>query len=483
MFELLLAFWQYIFSAFVLVVTAVAVGHAMLYKRDHRSSAAWVAFILLIPLLGAVFYYLLGVNRIRRRAASVRADLVRYQSFPGVASLDAEDIHETLPPDLKYLKALAGVVHEVTGRPLLSGNRVVPCVNGDEAYPQMLEAIARAERSVTLSTYIFDNDQTGGAFIDALSKAKKRGAEVRVLIDDMGARYSWPSAARLLAEAGVPAARFIPMLTLKRLNIANLRCHRKILVVDGRVGFTGGMNIRDAHKLSSRPKKPVQDLHFRIEGPVVAHLQEVFADDWLFTTGEPLRGEAWFPPLAESGEVLARGVSDGPDEDLYKLRWVLLGALACAESSVQIVTPYFLPDQALITSLDLAAMRGIEVDIFLPEKCNLRVVQWASNHLLWQVLEHGCRVWRTPPPFDHSKLMIVDDHWTLLGSSNWDPRTLRLNFEFNVECYDSGLAARLSQIVRAKRQAARPVTIEELDGRSLPVKIRDGTARLFMPYL
>jgi cardiolipin synthase len=196
-----------------------------------------------------------------------------------------------------------------------------------------------------------------------------------------------------------------------------------------------------------------------------------------------LDGDLWFPTLEPQGSILARGISDGPDEDLDKLRLTLLGAIACAQSSVQIVTPYFLPDSALITSLNVASMRGVQVDILLPAVNNLTAVQWASTALWWQLLEYGCRIWLTPPPFEHTKLMLVDRHWSLVGSGNWDPRSLRLNFEFNVECYDRQLAARLGALVDDKLARSRPVTLADVDGRKLPIKLRDGVARLFSPYL
>jgi cardiolipin synthase len=227
----------------------------------------------------------------------------------------------------------------------------------------------------------------------------------------------------------------------------------------------------------------VQDLHFRLEGPVVTQLQEAYANDWAFTTGETLDGESWFPTLKESGQIIARAIPDGPDLDYDKLRWTLLTALAEAQTSVQILTPYFLPDQALITALNLAALRGVRVDVILPAKNNLPFVHWASRALWWQVLERGCHIWLTPPPFDHSKLMIVDGHWVLLGSANWDARSLRLNFELNVECYGRDFAREMEKVIAKKISAAREVTLSEVDGRSMPEKLRDATARLFSPYL
>jgi cardiolipin synthase len=264
---------------------------------------------------------------------------------------------------------------------------------------------------------------------------------------------------------------------------ANLRNHRKLLVVDGELGFTGGLNIREGHYLALQPKHPIQDMHFRIRGPVVAHLQTVFAEDWEFSTGETLEGKLWFCQIDPVGDMLARGITTGPDGDLDKLRIALLGAIACAESSIAVVSPYFLPDESLIMALNVAALRGVRVDIVLPEVNNLALVKWASNALLWELIERGCRVWFTPPPFDHSKVMVVDDVWTLLGSANWDPRSLRLNFEFNVECYDRALAGGLRTWVDAKISKARRVTMSDIESRPLPVRLRDGIARLFTPYL
>ena len=280
-------------------------------------------------------------------------------------------------------------------------------------------------------------------------------------------------------------ARFLPSSLLQPWRVAtiNLRNHRKILVVDGQIGFTGGMNIRHGNVLASRPKSPVQDLHFRVEGPVVTRLQEAFVNDWAFTTREVLDGEKWFPKLTKSGNVIARVIADGPDADYDKLRWTLLAALAEAQTSIQIITPYFIPDSALVTALNLAALRGVRVDIVLPAKSNLPFVHWASRSMWWQVLERGCHLWLAPPPFDHSKLMIVDRHWVFIGSANWDARSLRLNFELNVECYGRDLAEKLSLIVAKKLIGAHEVTLAEVDARSIPGKLRDALVRLFSPFL
>jgi cardiolipin synthase A/B len=469
--------WTVAFAALTVTIALVASGHAVLNKRDVRAALGWIAFIWLAPVVGALGYAILGVNRIRRRAVALR--------LPDVRARLPDDLRPpapALPPEAEHLRSLVALGDAVVRRPLVAGNAVTPLAGGERAYAEMCAAIDAATRSVTLSTFIFDPGRAGDAFIDALARAHARGAKVRVLIDAVGARYRWPPVRRRLRKLGVAAAHFLPRLSPAWLPFVNLRNHRKILVVDGRVGFTGGMNIRDDF-LPARGRPAFMDLHARVEGPVVGHLQGAFAEDWLFTTGEPLEGGAFFPPQRAAGDVLARGITDGPDEDFETLRWLLLGALATARERVSIVTPYFLPDAALVTALDVAVMRGVQVDVVLPERGNLPLVQWAQTAQLWQVLVRGCRVWLTPPPFDHTKLMVVDGVWSLLGSANWDPRSLRLNFELDVECFDAGLAAGLEALAEERIARSRRVLLADVDARSLAVKLRDGVARLFSPYL
>ncbi len=470
-------------AALATVVALAATGHAVLNKRDTRAAIAWVGVIWLAPVLGSLLYVWLGINRIRRRARQLRGDQPHALRRSDENICSEELISTMLADEGQHLRELVRLGGVLTKRPLLAGNQIEPLIGSGEAYPAMLAAIDSAQQSISLCTYIFNNDEAGQQFVSALSNAVARGVEVRVLIDAIGLRYTWPTILAPLKEAGVKTARFLPALVPIWFPYSNLRNHRKILVVDGRIGFTGGMNIRQSSAANGHGPASIQDLHFRFSGPVVRHLQHVFADDWVFTTRESLNGERWFPPLESAGSIMARGISDGPDEDLDKLRLTLLGAIACAQSSVQIVTPYFLPDSALITSLNVAAMRGVQVDILLPAVNNLTAVQWASTAMWWQLLQYGCRIWLTPPPFEHTKLMLVDRHWSLVGSGNWDPRSLRLNFEFNVESYDRPLATRLGALFEDKRSRSRSVTLAEVDGRPLPIKLRDGVARLFSPYL
>jgi cardiolipin synthase len=472
-----------IVSVLATLSAVLATTHIVLHKQETRSAIGWIGLSWLVPLLGSALYLLLGVNRIQRRAESLRADLQRYEANKDHSSVTADALRKELAGPATHLSPLVRLVDEVVRRPLVSGNSIEALFNGEQAYPAMLEAIESAERSITLTTYIFDNDKWGQKFADALTDAVDREVEVRVLIDAAGLRYSFPSIMGRLKRGDVKVARFLPSLWPPHLMTVNLRNHRKVMVVDGLIGFTGGMNIRTAHVVSEDTNLPTKDLHFRLEGPVVSHLQEVFVDDWTFSTKEKLRGEAWFPEHTHTGDLYARGIVDGPDEDVDKLPWTLLGALSCAKSTVRVVTPYFLPNESIVDALNVAAMRGVRVDIIMPYKNNLPFVQWASFGQLRPLLVHGCNVWLTPPPFDHSKLTVIDRHWTLFGSSNWDPRSHRLNFEFDVECYHADFAGRLDDWAVDKLDDARRISLAEFDERSMFRRLRDGAFRLFAPYL
>jgi cardiolipin synthase A/B len=471
--------WPVVLLLGWVVLAGWASGHAILAKRDPRAAVGWTGLIWFAPYLGALMYLLLGINRVERRALRLRAGSPRYRAGGARDGRTTREwLEATFPPNAVQL---AAAVERVSTRPLLEGNRVLPLQNGDKAYPEMLTAIQHANKSVWLMSYIFDDSVVARDFAEALGAAHARGLHVRVLIDDAGSMDTGVD--HLLAARGVPVERFLPARLSRRLAHFNLRNHRKLLIIDGHIGFTGGLNIHEGHALRLSPKWPVRDVHFRLEGPVVEHLHEVFAEDWEFTTGEVIHTDLDWSVRERPGGVAARGIADGPDERMGGVRLTLLSALACASRYVKIVTPYFLPDQGVTTALQVAALRGVQIDIVLPERTDVRIVDFATLAQLWQVLGTGVRVWMSPLPFDHSKLMVVDNYWSFIGSANWDSRSFRLNFEFNVECYDRELATQITRMADDRIAESRPITAETLDARSLPRRLRDGICRLLTPYL
>jgi cardiolipin synthase len=452
--------------AHVAIAVAVTV-HVLLYKRSVGAAVSWIGIAWLSPFLGGLLYAIMGINRVKRRAQRLRR-----QHLPlAGAGATAAVTRDSLTP-LEY------AVGRVTGLQSKPGNLVEMLHSGDEAYPRMLEEIAGAKTTVGLCSYIFRDDSAGEKFHAALIQARQRGVKVRVLIDGVGGGYFWSGTYNRLLKAGVPVARFLHSYFPWRTPLVNLRNHRKLLVIDGRVAFTGGLNIGAENVVAGNPAHPVRDTHFRIEGPVVEQLTDAFADDWQFTTGEQLDDD-WFPRLEPVGTVMARVVPSGPDEDMEQIEFVTLHAISCARESIRVVTPYFLPGEPLTMALGLAAMRGITVDILLPENSNHAILDWARRVPLRPLIEAGCRVWMMPAPFDHSKLMTIDDSWSFIGSANWDTRSFRLNFELNVELHDAAFAR---QIVGSKKPQHR-LTLAEIDDDPLPIRLRNSAARLLQPYL
>jgi cardiolipin synthase len=450
-----------------LVAAVAASGHALLYKRRPQSAFGWIALCFTLPLAGAALYYVFGINRVKTRARKL---LTRHPAE------FCPTEHVGAPP--AGLEPLGRLGHAITHLPLTTGNEVDLLHNGDP-FPAMLEAIRGAKQRVFLSTYIFDTGPLGREFVSALADAAARGADVRVLLDGIGELYSLPRAGNLLHQRGVRVARFLPPRLWPPLFSVNLRNHRKILAVDGWTGFTGGTNIRESGVGTDDHR--IVDLHARVVGPVVAQIEAVFLRDWQFVTGESVTAapaDAKLPGRAE-----CRAIADGPERSYDRLTELLVGAIGTARRRVAIMTPYFLPPRELIAPLQAAALEGVDVAVILPEHNNLPYVHRATRHMLWELLERGVRIYYQPGPFAHSKLFYVDDDYAQIGSANLDPRSLRLNFEMNVEVYDPAFVTKLSTHFEEVRARSTRITVQQVDGRALGTKLLDGAAWLFSPYL
>jgi cardiolipin synthase len=462
-----------------IVLAAVAACHIVLTKEDVRSAVAWTGLVFLSPFVGSIVYVILGVNRIHREASKLKKKKGQTEVFDLFVGGKASETR--IEPHVWQMYLLGQKVHPDE---FVNGNSVMPLVNGDQAFPAMLDSISKAKRSIALMTYIFDRDKSGLQFVDALSAAKRNGVDIYVLIDDVGIKYGKPPIDKELRQSGISTGRFMPTRALRFWRFVNLRNHRKILLIDGEQAFIGGMNIRHGNVLEESPDHPIQDIHFRVRGPVIDQMNKIFEDDWLFATGQQISLPVWSGAndLHNPG-VLARVVPDGPDTDMQKLQWLFLGALACAQRSVRIMTPYFLPDEVMTRALQLAALRGVSVEILLPEKSNLFGFDWAMEPDFKRLLESGVKIYRTPQPFDHSKVLVIDDGWCSVGSCNWDARSFRLNFECNLECVSSDLAHQLNDVFAEKRRAGKLVALDVVQSRSVWARIRNRVARLLSPYL
>ncbi len=476
-------FWNYLtfgIAAALPFIGIITACHAITNKRDPRSAVGWAGLILFSPGIGVLTYWVFGVNRVRKRARR------KFESLRALQGLSITEAKITSPPFTPQLVQLSQLTRTTVAQPLCYGNHIDVLQNGDEAYPEMLAAIANAKEYILIASYIFARDEVGTQFVKALASATKRQVKVRLLIDDIGARYSFPAIFHLVKQHhDILWAKFNRSFWPWNFHFAQLRNHRKVCVVDGKLAFIGGMNISQQNLLQSNTlKQGVQDLHFKIQGPTITDIQSVFAKDWYHSTRENILDFLKpYEKVDTYNSVAVRVIPDGPDEDLDKLRWTILGAISVAQKSIMIVTPYFIPDDSMISVLSIAASKGIAVEIILPEKNNHPFVHWASIPSLRQLMEKGCRIYYSPLPFDHSKLIVVDKLWVLLGSANLDPRSLRLNFELNIECYSPQFAHTMATIFLKKLQESRRIEIKDVTQLSYIKRLRNGFARLFSPYL
>lgn len=457
-------------------ISLVAAGHALLTKTDPRAALGWTATLVFLPVIGLAIYLVFGISRAQSRAEKIMrriAELARQYPHP--------TFWRKAPLENPEAGRIAGIADRLTTFPLYPDNEVTPFHNGDEAYPAMLDAINQAQNHVFLSTYIFNYGEVAQKFIAALSAAKKRGVDTRVLVDGIGALYSLKKPWKILRELGVPTTRFRPPKLFPPQFGINLRSHRKVLVCDS-IGFTGGMNISDGNVQTIHRKglSHIQDMQFRFQGPIVAELRQAFLLNWSFCTGQ-------FSPLPKfedkaAGPCNCRVVVDGPGNDADALYDIICGAIDLAQKNIRIMTPYFLPPSYLYGALRQAAQRGVDTRVILPGINNLAYMSWATERILPDLLKAGVRIWHQAPPFAHTKLLAIDGFYSLVGSANLDSRSLKLNFELNMEIYDEAFHKQLADYMDSTLVNGQEVTCEKLQRLSLPVRLRDAASWIFSPY-
>ncbi|WP_196259255.1 phospholipase D-like domain-containing protein [Pelagibacterium limicola] len=386
---------------------------------------------------------------------------------------DKHELEAPLPPVLSagtptFFHSMNGLF----GSGILGGNSIETLVNGDEIFPAMLEAIAGAERSINFETYVYWSGEIGQRFAHALAERARAGVEVRVLLDWVGSAPMEDDLLDIMTEAGVRVVRFRPVrwYTIDKINN---RTHRKILIVDGRTAFTGGVGIADEWQGDARNPDEWRETHYRVEGPVVGEFQGAFVHNWVEATHEQLMGEAYFPAPQSAGERQAQVVysTTGERNDMHLMT---MTALASARHHIRIGTPYFVPDDIALAQLLEARRRGVEIDILIPgEHTNKAVVRSASRHFWGELLEAGVRFHEFEPTMYHAKILIVDDQWASIGSANFDERSFRLNDELNLNVHDTAFAAEQIALYDADLARARPVTLQSWEDRPFGQKIAD----------
>ena len=380
--------------------------------------------------------------------------------------------------DRQFPRAMSAIL----GPALLPGNRVQELLNGAEAFPAMLEAIRAARRSITFETYIFWSGSIGHEFAEALSERARAGVPVHVLLDWIGGQLDDVLLERMRRD-GVEIRRYNPprWSSLARLNN---RTHRKLLVVDGRVGFTGGIGIADVWRGNAQDPQHWRDTHYHLEGPAVAQMQSAFVDNWMQSAGEVLYGEAYLPPLEHAGTQYAQVFTSSPGGGAESMQLMYLMSFAAARESIRISASYFVPDNAAVNALAAALARGVRVQIILPgPHMDMEIVRRASRAGWGKLLAAGVEIHEYQPTMYHAKAMIVDSLWVSVGSTNIDNRSFSINDEANLNVYDAGLARRLTAVFERDLKRAHRITLEEWRGRPWFDKAADFAASLLSSQL
>ncbi|MCK5798604.1 MAG: cardiolipin synthase, partial [Deltaproteobacteria bacterium] len=363
-----------------------------------------------------------------------------------------------------------------------TGNLVELLVDAQRAYQSMEDAIAAATQHVHFQFYIYQPDTTGRRFRNLLIRKAKEGVEVRVLVDGVGSFHA-PRFLRPLVAAGGQVATFLPVGHISRRWHPNLRNHRKLVVVDGHIGFTGGVNIGDEYTGRKKRVGRWRDTHMRIEGPAVRHLQEIFAEDWHFATDRQPDTAHWFNPVETCGDARVHIIASGPDTDTQPIQRIFFAAVNSATERVWLTTPYFIPDQAMLVALETAALRGCDVRLLLPYRSDAPLVLNAGRSYYNDLLENGVRIFEYQHGILHAKTMLVDHTWATVGSSNMDMRSFRLNFEVNAVVYGKYLAGQLAKVFRNDLRQAREVTLEDVENKKLSQRMTESLARIMSPLL
>ena len=368
------------------------------------------------------------------------------------------------------------------GPPLVAGNRITTLVNGSEIYPAMLQAIREAKTNITFETFVF-RDGVGATFVEELAAAARRGVQVHMLLDWLGSRSMNQHLLQAARASGCDLHVYHPP-SWYHLGRLNNRTHRKLLIIDGKVGFTGGVGMGIEWKDGLQGLPPWRDSHFKAEGPVVAQMQAVFVDNWIKATGRVLHGAEYFPKLSPAGDMDAQMFGSSPVGGSESMHLMVLLALTAAKTSIDIENAYFVPDKLTVEALCSAARRGVRVRIVVPGRyTDARLGRWAAQGLYGSLLESGIQIYEYQPTMMHCKVLVIDGVWSSVGSANFDDRSFRLNDEANLNVFSEELARQQVQLIDEDIKHSRRMVLRKWRSRTLGRRVNERLALLLRSQL
>lgn len=465
----------------LLLTTFHAVGiatalHALYNSRSSQGAIAWVLFLMIVPLLAVPAYFVFGQTRFAGYRERIKAMVEAHRAiFSDYRSRLAE--HRVIGQSGREMDPL----EHIAGADILSGNKLELLIDGERTFAAVFDAIDKASSYIIVEFFIIKDDGLGRAFKERLIRKAREGVSVFVLFDEVGSNKLPSSYTRELEEAGVHAHRFHTRQGLGNFFQVNFRNHRKIVVVDGEIAFVGGHNVGDEYLGLSKKFAAWRDTHVSVRGPAVLPLQGVFCADWAWATGT--LPTITVPAVNPAGESEVLVVASGPADPNDRCILLFLEAITRAKERVWIASPYFVPDESILRALQLAAMRGVDVRVLLPEKADHLMVWLASFSYVPEVTAVGVKVYRYTQGFLHQKVFVVDDTLCAVGTANLDNRSLRLNFEVTVVAYDAAFCTRVAQMLDADFAKSRDVSSMTFGELSLAMKLGSKAARLFSPIL
>lgn len=452
--------------------------------REPRAMLAWIMALVFLPVVGLFLFIFFGEprrrwHRIRRRRSRKRIEAATTSKAGFLVSPQAVS-------DLTPIADPSSLLHLTRNLEVFNptdGNEVTIFNDAELTFRELQLAIGAASSHIHLEYYIFQADETGGVIRDLLIAKAMAGVRCRVLLDYVGCLRLSRKFLRPMREAGVHVAFSLPIVPWRGRWRVNYRNHRKVAVVDGAIGFTGSQNIGDEYRGRLKKFGPWRDTHLKIVGPSVHHLQEVFAQDWYYTTHENLFSDRYFPTSRAHGDHVVQIVPSGPDQSANVMHQLLFAAVSAARSSIFVITPYFVPDEAMVLALQSAAYRGVQVQILIPTCSDHRTVLWAGRSYYEDLINAGVHVYEHDHTMLHSKSMVIDRAWAMVGSANMDERSFLINFELTTLLYSRKLAEVLHHDFEALRSRSRRIRKKNLRARSVGESMLLGIARLASPLL
>ena len=447
-------------------------------NRNPVKSIAWVLVLLLLPIVGLVIYLFFG-RSLKGTSLISRADLRelrRMNDFPGTVNLQEE-----LSDDTRQLITL---VNKLTETHIFTGNDIQVFTSGKDKFESLLQDVAKATRYIHVQYFIIEKDESGKRLVDLLMSKAREGVEVRVLYDYVGSFYTRPRVLKEMRAAGIKVHPFLELTYTQFAFRANWRNHRKIVVIDGEVGYVGGMNIANRYITGDKKWKPWRDTHLRITGEAVAAMQYSFAIDWNFTTRELLRSTTMrYDTPPENEDYVVQMVGSGPTSRWNNISFVFLKAITLAKRSVYIQTPYFLPSDSLLKALQSAALAGVDVRVMIPRHPDSALLRLATASYIKECLLAGIKIYFYEPTVMHAKVVIVDEEFVTTGSTNFDFRSFEHNFEFNVLIYSKEFNQKMKDIFEADMEQCTRLLLSKWKKRPLIQKALESVVRLISPIL